>query len=372
MRVAFFIKRASRTGSEIVLSNLIRYGVANGLEAFVACEKGGAILSELPTGVPVTVYDDWQSMQRTYAGVMRRLRGDANGFTSYIDARYKPDIWYVNTIIQPYIVMEAQRKNVRCVLHSHELEQMLAHLTEEEAAALTSYPQLILTGSEAARQVLRSLGRETDIHVCYDNIDPERIRFDSDTSLKLRRQLGVSAKTFVWAMAGTLDPNKNPARFVSIAVELLRRGQDVHFIWLGGFDSGYSLYVKQMVRNSGFAENVTFLGPLTDDYYDWLNVANGLVLTSFKDCFPLVMIEAAYLGKPIVSFNSGGVKEFIREGMGMVVDSWNDDDLINAMLRVMSGDIRFDPAVAKSRAAEFSVEAQGKRWLELLTTYFAG
>jgi glycosyltransferase involved in cell wall biosynthesis len=85
-----------------------------------------------------------------------------------------------------------------------------------------------------------------------------------------------------------------------------------------------------------------------------------------------VTIEAAYLGKPVVSFNSGGVKEFIREGMGIVVDSWNDCDLIQAMLRVMNRDIPFDAALAKSRAAEFSVDVQGKRWLDLLTNYFAG
>ena len=366
------MKRASRTGSEIVLCNLIRYGVANGLEALVACEKGGEVLSQLPPGVPVVVYEDWQSIQRTYAGAMRRLRGDRNGFTSYIEAKYKPDLWYVNTIIQPHIVVEAQRKQVKCVLHSHELEHMLAQLTETEATALVSYPQLILTGSQAALQVLQGLGRRTDIHVIYDNIDPERINFDNETAGKLRRELSIGEETFVWAMSGTMDPNKNPARFVSVAIELLRRGCDVHFIWLGGFDSGYSLYVKEMVRTSGFAEKITFLGYLTDDCYDWLNVADGVILTSFKDCFPLVMLEAAWLGKPIVSFNSGGVKEFVREGMGVVVNSWNDGDLINAMLKVMNGEIPFNAAVAKNRAAEFSIAAQGKRWLALLQEYFSG
>ena len=372
MRIAFFMKRASRTGSEIVLCNFIRYGVANGLEALVACEKGGEVLSQLPAGVPAVVYEDWQSMQRTYAGAMRRLRGDRNGFTSYIEAKYKPDLWYVNTIIQPHIVLEAQRKKVKCVLHSHELEHMLAQLTEAETTALVRYPQLILTGSQAALEVLRRLGRHSDIHVSYDNIDAERINFDNETTRKLRRGLGISDETFVWAMSGTMDPNKNPARFVSVGIELLRRGHDVHFIWLGGLDSGYSLYVKEMVRNSGCADRITFLGHLTDDCYDWLNVAQGVILTSFKDCFPLVMIEAAYLGKPIVSFNSGGVKEFVRDGVGVVVDSWNDCDLINAMLKVMNREIPFDAAVAKSRAAEFSIAVQGKRWLALLTDYFAG
>ena len=40
------------------------------------------------------------------------------------------------------------------------------------------------------------------------------------------------------------------------------------------------------------------------------------------------------------------------------------------MVGVMNGDVRFDRAVAENRAREFSIELQGKRWLESLTNYF--
>jgi hypothetical protein len=60
----------------------------------------------------------------------------------------------------------------------------------------------------------------------------------------------------------------------------------------------------------------------------------------------------------------------MREGMGVVIDSWNDTDLIQAMVRVMSGDIPFNRVIAENRAREFSVDVQGQRWLQLLTKYF--
>jgi L-malate glycosyltransferase len=370
MRIAFFIKRAARTGSEIALSNFIWYAVKNGVDVCVAARYGGELLDQLPPTVPVFVYDEWRWIKRKYAGLLRRLRGDGNGFTSFVHATFAPDLWYVNTIVQPDCVWEAKRKGIKCVLHSHELEHMLTHVSEESAAILVGYPQLILATSNASRQVLECVGRRGDIEVCYPSINPLLIKPDSDNVKKLRRELTVGDETFVWAMAGTLDPNKNPARFVSIALELLRKGHDVHFIWLGDFDSVYALYVKQMAQQSGFAEKITFLGARTHDYYDWLNAADAVVITSFKESFSLIAVEAAYLGKPVVSFDSGGISEIMREGMGVVIDSWNDTDLIQAMVRLMNGEIRFDPEVAHNRAGEFSIDVQGQRWLQLLTRYF--
>jgi glycosyltransferase involved in cell wall biosynthesis len=141
---------------------------------------------------------------------------------------------------------------------------------------------------------------------------------------------------------------------------------------LGGGNSGYALYVEQMTQESGFAGKISFIGERTDDYYDWLNLANGVVITSSKESFSLVAVEAAYLGKPVVSFANGGISEIIREGMGVVVNSWNDTDLIQAMVRVMNGEISFDRSIAENRTREFSIEKQGPGWLNLLTKYFGG
>jgi glycosyltransferase involved in cell wall biosynthesis len=370
MRIAFFFYRPERTGSEVALCNLITYAANKGAEACVVSAEDGELLRQLPESVPVFVYDKWNWTQRAYAGISGRLRGNHNGFASFVHSRFAPDVWYVNTIVQPDYVFEAKRNNIKCVVHSHELEQMLAYVSEPATRVLISYPQLIVANSEASRKVLQLLGRRDAIEVCYETINPGLIDYDDHTARKLRHELKIGGDTFVWAMAGTLDPNKNPARFVSIATKLLGKGHNAHFIWPGGGDSGYRLYVKQLAQNSGFGEKISFIGPRTNDYYDWLNVADAVVITSFKESFSIVALEAAYLGKPVVSFDCGGVKEIIKQRMGVVIDSWNDDDLVYAMEQVMNGDVQFDSEVAKNRAREFSIAVQGERWLNLLTEYF--
>src|SRR5215213_9937212 len=162
MRIAFFIKRALRTGSEVALCNLIWYAVNNGVHACVAAREGGELLDQLPPNVPVFVYDQWDWTKRTYAGLRRRLRGDGNGFTSFVHANFAPDLWYVNTIIQPDCIWEAKQKGIKCVLHSHELEDMFMQVSEQSAATLVTYPQLILANSNVSREVMESLGRRRD------------------------------------------------------------------------------------------------------------------------------------------------------------------------------------------------------------------
>ena len=56
-------------------------------------------------------------------------------------------------------------------------------------------------------------------------------------------------------------------------------------------------------------------------------MANGLLSLSKEESFSLVMLEAAYLGIPTVSFATGMAKSFIKEGMGKVVERFDVDEM---------------------------------------------
>jgi glycosyltransferase involved in cell wall biosynthesis len=256
------------------------------------------------------------------------------------------------------------------VLHTHELEQMFEGISEGDTETLVRYPRLVVACSEKARDVFRMLGRRGGLEVCYETINPARINPSPERSRELRRSLGAGDGTFVWVMAGTADPNKNPVRFIEVAAEVLRGGLDVRFIWIGKVEGGYGLYARGMVRELGMTERVSFIGERAGDYYDYFNAADGLVVTSLKESFSIVSVEAAYLGKPVVSFNCGGVAEIVRGGMGVVVDSWNTSDLVGAMRAVMRGEVGFDPGVSRERVREFYVDVQGERWENFMRRYF--
>jgi glycosyltransferase involved in cell wall biosynthesis len=184
--------------------------------------------------------------------------------------------------------------------------------------------------------------------------------------------LNIPEGAFVWAMAGWRAPNKKPARVAELARHHTRQGFDARLLWIGGAENGYSQFVRGKAEALGVADRVTWLGARTADYYHCLNAADGLVLTSSRESFSIVSAEAAYLGKPVVAFDCGGVREIVAEGMGEIVKSWDPSDLARAMAGVMSGATRFDPQVARERVKEFDVAVQVRRWERIMRKYFGG
>lgn len=397
MRLLIFLLHGGRSGSEVLLYNLIRHADRRKITMAVACAHEGALLKDLPADVPVFVHSHLRVVEhaRNGAGGARRLYNRALNSIYHrayrqlyekspaplaqtteekitrIHETFEPDAWYVNTLAQPDVLRLARAMNVPVVLHSHELEHMLWPMPPEDVDNIVNYPALVIASSEAAANVLRALGRTDNLEVCHESIEVAQVRSDEEAAREVRKRLGIGEDQFVWLMSGALEPNKNPALFIDLAREFSAVAPEAHLLWLGGWETGYSMFVKGKARLAGINERVSWVHARTQDYYDYLNAADGFVLTSTRDCFPLVMIEAAALGKPIVSFDSGGVREFVTPGVGLVVASWNAADLARACVRTMNGQIGFDPLAAKRRAAEFDVGARVKRWESLLEGYLS-
>jgi glycosyltransferase involved in cell wall biosynthesis len=374
MKILIFTQNLARTGSEVAIYNIISNANRREIEMAVAAAEEGELLRQLPPDVPRSIYirtDTPSLYQRVTRKLLRNFSGGADEWLADYARDYAGYIWYVNTICQPQVLQQARKFGVTCVLHSHELEQMLWNLGEEDVRNVVEYPELIIACSESARGVLRRLGRGDRLEVCHEPVELGRVVSDGERARAIRAELGVGDETFVWAMSGSLDPNKNPLLFAELARDMVGRGHKVHFVWIGGGGGrGYRPYVEGAAESFNVADRVSWVGARAEDYYDYLNAADGFVLTSYKESFSIVTVEAAYLGKVVVAFNCGGVKEIIGEGMGVVIDSWNRADLIAAMERAMRGELNFDPAAAREQALRFNAPVLVKRWENIMRAYF--
>jgi glycosyltransferase involved in cell wall biosynthesis len=373
MRLLFFSPFCGRTGSEMGLYQLIRHADRSDIKMTVACGAKGALSKRFPPDVRVVNYYHALSLaQRAFPSRSLGLwfaNFIFDNIIRLIHLRVRPDVWYVNTIVQPRLLALARSLGVPCILHTRELEHIFALLKPGDVEMMISYPKLIIASSQGAANILRVLGRRDNVEVLYTAIDGERFKIDQQESKAIRQGLGIPREAFVWAMSGTRDPNKNPVGFVRIVAELVKQGPSTHFLWIGGADTGYSLYARALATKLGIADKISWVGERADDYLDYLNVADGFVLTSLNESLSVVTLEAAALGKPFVSFNSGGPKEIFREGMGVVVDSWNVEDIVKAMLQVMRGDIYLNEGVSRRRAAEFDVSVLVKQWERIIRKY---
>jgi glycosyltransferase involved in cell wall biosynthesis len=172
-------------------------------------------------------------------------------------------------------------------------------------------------------------------------------------------------------MSGTHHDVKDPSLFVDLARRVLHETPQAHFLWVGGTDNAYSVFVKEKAKRLGLTANVTWVPPQTEDYYNYLDAADGFVLTSKRESLGLVLLEAAALAKPIVAFESAGPREILRPGMGTLIEGRDVSSLVATMLKVMGGDVDVDPRVSRRRAAEFDISIQGRRWQRIIDTYLA-
>lgn len=366
MKLLFFSHTCARTGSELALSHLIHRADRTNIKMAVACGARGELAKTFPDDVHVFNY--WHAL--SFAD--RAFKNDKlgpwlakrlfNGVIRLIHQRVRPDAWYLNTILQPDVLALARELKIPCILHTHECELMLSQLKPNDIANMIQYPKLIIAASQCAANVLRILGRQDNIEVCSGLINMDGVNCSSKRSKEIRQDLRIPPAAFVWAMSGSRDTNKDPVGFVRIAAELLKKEPETYFLWIGGCETGYSLYARALAKKLGIDGNISWVPDQAEYYYDYLNLADGFLLTSHSESLSMVVLEAAALGKPFVSFNSGGPKEIFRDGMGVIVNSWSEQELAAGLLQVMHAEIYLNADVSRSRAAEFDVSLVVKHW----------
>lgn len=150
-----------------------------------------------------------------------------------------------------------------------------------------------------------------------------------------------------------LDPQKRAINFVRMAVSLHKRNANLRFALVGP-DEGDAQLVLAEIAMTNAASYVHWEGSLPPDQTSKrMYEADVVVLPSFKDTFPMSILESLALGIPVVVTESCGISGDIRSS-----DSGNiaiDDDVMSLVESVES--LLSDEAVYtdKSRNALASI-----------------
>lgn len=142
----------------------------------------------------------------------------------------------------------------------------------------------------------------------YEFIDPPLA--DPRRAASLRASFGIPTDAYLVGGSGMIIWRKGPDLFLQAAAALCRSHPDinVHFIWVGGGGDEHIPLESDIVK-LGLKGRVHFVGEV-DQPGDLFSTLDVFCLTSREDPYPLVMLEAASLGVPIVSFANGGAVEF--------------------------------------------------------------
>lgn len=183
-----------------------------------------------------------------------------------------------------------------------------------------------------------------------------------------RHRLGLADDDFLVVSSGMRHWRKAPELFVRVARAASLERPDIpwKFIWIGGSDDVGLRDLIQAARLDGL---VRFVDHQSSPRH-WIASADVFLLPAREDAFPLVCVEAAALGVPIVTFANGGAVELIDHAQcGRVVPFPDVDEAAATLI-----DLALDPTQRRAlgeRARSFAqvklgVESAGPMLLEAL------
>jgi glycosyltransferase involved in cell wall biosynthesis len=121
--------------------------------------------------------------------------------------------------------------------------------------------------------------------------------------------------------------------------------------------------IEELVRNSGVGGDIGLLGHIRNPI-PWMKAADVFVMTSKREGFGNVLVEAMATGIPIVSTDCPhGPSEILEKGRwGKLVPVGNDQAVAGAILDSLWS----EPVDGRARARDFAVEEAARKYLALI------
>jgi len=146
-------------------------------------------------------------------------------------------------------------------------------------------------------------------------------------------QTSLPNSPFVFLFIGRLLYDKGIREFVTAAQRLHHLYPDMAFHLVGALDEGNPSAVSPQELDQWLQENKSlhYLG-VQSDVRPFIEAAHVVVLPSYREGIPRVLLEAMALEKPFVTVNSPGCADVTRHGInGLIAEVASSDSLFKAM-----------------------------------------
>ncbi|MBN1574466.1 MAG: glycosyltransferase family 4 protein [Deltaproteobacteria bacterium] len=154
------------------------------------------------------------------------------------------------------------------------------------------------------------------------------------TPLNLYSAFGIDKKVkFSIGTAGRLVDWKSQDLLIKAFALLAKARKDAVLLIVG--DGPMRKYLEDLVGSLGIDREVVFTG-FSTKAREIISALDIFVLPSLNEPFGIVIVEAMFMGTPVVATNSGGVPEIVKhEHNGLLVEYGDEEGLAEAMERLI-------------------------------------
>lgn len=275
-------------GTSKYLLNLVRYSSKKYNSVVVCLSHKNELKKEFnKLGAPVVEIAGKNKVKAVY-DTIRDNRADV--------------VYAVTYYVSIYALVAAflARINVR-IMHSHgsgsnNLKGRIKRFVLRLAINVLATKRLAC-GKDAGKKMF---GRHS-FEIINNGIDISQYRFNSEARTIMRKRFGIEKNCVVIGSVGRLDTNKNQRYMVDILSKLVESDGRYRLILVG--DGEERLELQKYVELCGVKDKVLFFNNVRDAhaYYNMMDI---FLLTSFREGFPYVLIEAQANGLPVLVSSS--------------------------------------------------------------------
>ena len=137
----------------------------------------------------------------------------------------------------------------------------------------------------------------------------------------LFKELGLKQDSKIVMHVGNFSPEKNHDFLIDVFKQLSENHANLKLVCVG--DGVTFKSIEGRVLEEGLQDNIFLLG-FRKDVPELLSASDCIVLSSFVEGVPGVILEAAVQKKPAVASNVGGVKEVLsNDNTGFIIDKFD-------------------------------------------------
>lgn len=246
------------------------------------------------------------------------------------------DLIYGNTIASLDMVFELQKKHSNCVIAIHELSFALETIKDKnQIIEKINKIKYIIAGSKAVADNLIQNYKVKDnkIEIIHSFVEKDPIV--KTNKLVLKEELGISVENLILGIASSQELRKGTDLVPMLVKKIIQKKPNLKFkfINLGGNKNNSFLRTSRLdAKKLGVEDYIVYIDH-TNASNDYINLFDIFLLLSREDPFPLVMLTAAQLEKPIIAFkNSGGAEEFLQNDNGILVPYLDIDSVAEQII----------------------------------------
>jgi glycosyltransferase involved in cell wall biosynthesis len=338
VRVAFLSHTSGLGGAERVLLELVDGLLSQGVDCVFFLPSDGPLEFKLrQIGVPYRIvkYSWWSNpvhkLRRNLNNVLAIFRL-ARAFN-----KEKIDLVFSNTTMIPSGALAAKLCGLPHIWHAHEfgkedhgLEFDLGEKVGMRLIGALSFR--VICVSNAVRAKYGQYIEDAKLATVYATIT---LREGGEIQTSF-----TSPSTVRCVLVGVLRPSKGQKEAIEAIHLLVRDGFDIGLTLVGSGEKEYEAELRELIASKNLNSRVEMVGQV-ENPFPYVANAHIVLMCSKCEAFARAVLEAMFLGKPIVGSRSGGTVEAVQDHFnGLLYTPGNIQDLVEK-IRILAADLDY-------------------------------